>query len=179
MDLGLDRHYKDFAPRLGIAYRLSEKTVIRTGFGISYAPFPDNTYAYNFPVKQNNAYEPNCSICPAVLPNGQIASFQAGFPTATPAVIPPNGIIVNPDPSQVYFQVNPHFREPYVESWNLAIQRTLPSNFVLDLQPERLYHDWGRCPGPARVSVLRPQGEYGTTVCRLQLDVQRAATEAR
>src|SRR5215472_7199326 len=105
MDLGLDRHYKDFAPRLGIAYRLNEKTVIRTGFGISYAPFPDNTYAYNFPVKQNNADEPNCSICPAVLPNGQTATFQAGFPAATPASIPANGIIANPDPSQVYFQI--------------------------------------------------------------------------
>jgi hypothetical protein len=133
MDLGLDRHYKDFAPRLGVAYRLNEKTVIRTGFGISYAPFPDNTYAYNFPVKQNNAYEPNCSICPAAFPNGQIASFQAGFPPATPAAIPSNGIIANPDPSQVYFVVNPHFREPYVESWNFAIQRSLPSNFVLDV----------------------------------------------
>ena len=132
-DLGLDTHYKDFAPRLGIAYRLDEKTVIRTGFGISYAPFPDNTYAYNFPIKQNNAFEPNCSICPAVLPNGQIATFQAGFPPATPAVIPSNGIITNPDPSQVYFEVNPHFREPYVESWNFAIQRTLPYNLALDI----------------------------------------------
>jgi len=132
-DLGLDRHYKDFAPRLGIAYRLTEKTVIRTGFGISYAPFPDNTYAYNFPVKQNNAYEPNCSICPAVLPNGQVTTFQNGFPPATPAVIPSNGIITNPDTSQVYFQVNPHFREPYVESWNFAIQRSLPFNLVFDI----------------------------------------------
>jgi hypothetical protein len=132
-DLGLDRHYKDFAPRLGIAYRLTEKTVIRTGFGISYAPFPDNTYAYNFPVKQNNAYEPNCSICPAVLPNGQVTTFQNGFPPATPALIPSNGIIANPDPSQVYFQINPHFREPYVESWNFAIQRSLPFNLVLDV----------------------------------------------
>ena len=133
LDLGLDRHYKDFAPRLGIAYRLSEKTVIRTGFGISYAPFPDNTYAYNFPVKQNNAFEPNCSICPAVFPNGQVTTFERGFPPATPALIPSNGIITNPDPSQVYFQVNPHFREPYVESWNLAIQRTLPFNLVFDI----------------------------------------------
>ncbi len=133
MDLGLDKHYKDFAPRLGIAYRLNDKTVIRTGFGISFAPFPDNTYAYNFPVKQNNAYEPNCSICPAVLPNQQIATFQAGFPPATPAVIPSNGIIVNPDPSQVYFQINSHFREPYVEAWNFAIQRSLPYNFVFDI----------------------------------------------
>ena len=35
--------------------------------------------------------------------------------------------------NQAYEVVNPHFREPYVESWNLAIQRGLPGNFTLDL----------------------------------------------
>ncbi|MGI8746511.1 MAG: carboxypeptidase regulatory-like domain-containing protein [Bryobacteraceae bacterium] len=132
-DLGLDRHYKDFGPRLGAAYRLNEKTVIRTGFGISYAPFPDNTYAYNYPVKQNNTFSGNCTFCPAVLPNGQPATFQAGFPPFAAAVIPSNGIVTNTDPNSTYFVVNPHFREPYVESWNFAIQRTLPWNLVLDV----------------------------------------------
>ncbi len=132
-DLGLDKHHKDFAPRVGIAYRITEKTVFRGGFGISYAPFPDNTYAYNFPIKQNNAYEPNCSFCPAVLPNNQIATFQAGFPAATPAIIPSNGIIPNADLAQTYFTVNPHFREPYVESWNISLQRSLGHNFTLDV----------------------------------------------
>ena len=55
-NLGLQTNYKYFAPRLGIAYRVNSETVIRTGFGVSYTPFPDNTYAYNFPVKQNNQY---------------------------------------------------------------------------------------------------------------------------
>jgi outer membrane receptor protein involved in Fe transport len=44
-NLGLKKHWKDFGPRFGIAYRLNDKTVIRTGFGISFSPFPDNTYA--------------------------------------------------------------------------------------------------------------------------------------
>ena len=39
-NLGLQTNYHDFAPRIGIAYRLNEKTVIRTGFGISYSPVP-------------------------------------------------------------------------------------------------------------------------------------------
>ena len=135
-DLGLDKHYKDFAPRLGIAYRLNDKTVVRTGFGISYSPFPDNTYAYNFPIKQNNAYEPangNGAPGPALLPNGQVATFQAGFPAPTIATVPSNGILTNFDPNQTFFTVNPHFREPYVESWNFAIQRSLPLNMVLEV----------------------------------------------
>jgi len=134
-DLGLDKHYKDFAPRLGFAYRWNEKTVVRGGFGISYAPFPDNTYAYNFPVKQNNSFQPNNSFGPAVDANNNVLTFQAGFPAPTPAVIPSNGIIPATTPlltAQTYEVVNKHFREPYVESWNFAIQRALPKNFSLE-----------------------------------------------
>ncbi len=132
-DLGLKKNFKNFAPRLGIAYRYNDKTVIRSGFGISYAPFPDNSYAYNYPVKQNNFFGGNCSFCVAVLPNGQNATFQNGFPPFAATVIPSNGIIANADVNQSYVQVNPNFREPYVVSWNLAIQRALPWNFALDV----------------------------------------------
>jgi len=137
MDLGLKKNYKDFAPRLGIAYRLNDKTVIRTGFGISYAPFPDNKYAWdNYPVKQNNVYNANCSACVAVLPNGTFAKFENGFPAFVPAPIPSNGVIDAGSASlltQSFYEVNPNFREPYVESWNFAIQRSLPGNFTVDV----------------------------------------------
>jgi hypothetical protein len=133
-DLGIAKHYKDFAPRLGLAYRLREKTVLRAGFGISYAPFPDNSYAYNFPVRANNAFNPAiASFGPAVLPNGQIATFENGFPAPNLPVVPSNGIISNPAISTNYFVVNPNFKNPYVESWNMAIQQSLPFRFVLDV----------------------------------------------
>ncbi len=134
-NLGLEKHWKDFGPRIGIAYRLSEKTVVRSGFGISYAPFPDNTYAYNYPVKQNNVFSQpvGCSNCGIVLPSGQPATFQNGFPAFSPVNIPTNGIVTKPDPNQTYFFINPHFREPYVESWNLAVQRALPFNLALEV----------------------------------------------
>src|SRR5215471_13577158 len=56
-NMGRETRYTDFAPRIGIAYRFNEKTVIRAGYGISIdASFPDDKYAFNFPVKQNNAF---------------------------------------------------------------------------------------------------------------------------
>lgn len=133
-DLGITTHYKYFAPRLGLAYRLKETTVFRVGFGISYTPFPDNSYAYNFPVRANNAFNPAvASFGPAVLPNGQTATFENGFPAPILPAIPSNGIIVNPAVTTNYFVVNQNFKNPYVESWNAAIQQTLPWRFVLDL----------------------------------------------
>jgi hypothetical protein len=133
-NLGINTHYKYFAPRLGLAYRLKESTVIRAGFGISYTPFPDNSYAYNFPVRANNSFNPAVATYgPAALPSGQTATFATGFPALIQPVIPSNGIITNPTLGSQYFVVNQNFKNPYVESWNLAIQHSLPGRFVLDL----------------------------------------------
>jgi hypothetical protein len=134
-DLGIATHYKYFAPRLGLAYRLKESTVFRAGFGISYTPFPDNSYAYNFPVRANNQFDPAVTTFgPAVLADGVTpATFQNGFPGLIQPLIPPNGIITNPTKAATYFVVNQNFKNPYVESWNAAIQHSLPWHFVLDL----------------------------------------------
>ena len=37
-DVGITVSHKLFAPRAGIAYRLDDKTVIRTGYGLNYDP---------------------------------------------------------------------------------------------------------------------------------------------
>lgn len=132
-NLGMKTRYRDFAPRFGAAYRVTEKTVIRAGFGISYTPFPDNNYAYNYPIRANNVFTTPGPYQPVVLPSGAVATFQAGFPDPINPPIPSNGIITNPPVAQVYNVVNTNFKNPYVESWNLAIQRALPAHFVLDV----------------------------------------------
>jgi len=141
-NLGLQTRYHYFAPRTGFAYRLTEKTVIRGGFGISYTPFEDNTYAYNFPVRANNSYT-SCLACngftPAVLDpaNPQsTATFQAGFPAPVPVPIPANGIIPANTPQllgQTYTIIPKNYKNPYVESWNLVVQQSLPAQFTLEL----------------------------------------------
>uniref|UniRef100_Q02CU6 TonB-dependent receptor, plug n=1 Tax=Solibacter usitatus (strain Ellin6076) TaxID=234267 RepID=Q02CU6_SOLUE len=136
MNLGLKPDYKYFAPRLGIAYRLSSKTVVRSGFGISYTPFPDNTWMYNFPVRSNNSYvspKGTDNYAPAVLPNGQDPTFQNGFPAPAPVFVPSNGIITNPDPSTAQFYIPTDYKNGYIETWNLAIQQQLPFALSLDV----------------------------------------------
>ena len=139
-NLGMTTQYKNFAPRTGFSYRLNDNTVIRGGYGISYTSFPDNNYAYNFPIRANNAYNTpaaNTSYGAAVLSDGTtVASFQAGFPAPVPVVIPSNGIIAANTPqliSQSYNVINTSFKNPYVGSWNVAIQRALPGAMSLQL----------------------------------------------
>ncbi len=136
LNLGLNYRYSNFAPRFGVAYRLSEKTIFRGGVGISYTPFPDNTYAYNFPVRQNNGFSNLNDFGPAVLPNGLPGSMASGFPGLTFAAIPSNGIIdASPSTllSQSFAVINKSFKNPYVEAWNVAIQRSLPLHLALDV----------------------------------------------
>jgi hypothetical protein len=136
-NLGLQTRYTYFAPRVGFAYRVSEQTVVRGGFGISYTPFEDNTYAYNYPVRANNSYQQNNSYSPALLSDGITpATFQTGFPAPAPIVIPSNGIIPVNTPylrSQAYFEIPKDYHNPYVESWNVAVQQALPQQWTLQL----------------------------------------------
>jgi hypothetical protein len=135
LDMGIKQQYGNFAPRLGIAYRLDDKTVIRTGFGISYTPFPDNTWGYNFPVRSNNLYvaPSGLSYAQAALPSGLAPTFQNGFPAPDPVVVPSNGIITNPNPTSAETVIPLNYKNGYVESWNLAVQRALPWQLSLDV----------------------------------------------
>ena len=134
MDMGMKKDLHNFAPRFGLAYRVNEKTVIRAGFGISYTPFPDNSWAYNFPVRSNNIYTGNGnSYAVAVLPNGQAPTFQNGIPAPDPVVVPSNGIITNPNPTTQQFVIPLNWKNPYVEQWNVAIQRQLGWGLTLDV----------------------------------------------
>jgi len=135
-NLGMKTHYNDFAPRVGLAYRLTEQTVIRAGFGTSYTPFPDNTYAYNYPVRANNYYsQVGDGYATTLLPSGQQATFQNGFPLPVPVSIPSNGIIPATGSliSNSFDVINLNFKNPYTETWNLAVQRALPRHWVVDV----------------------------------------------
>ena len=125
MNLGRTNYKTNFAPRFGAAYRYNEKTVVRAGYGISWAPLPDNGYAFNFPIRENNAFNAANAWSAA----GRMAE---GFPAFKPFAIPTDGIIRNAT-SQVYNVIPTDAREAYIQSWNLAVQRALPRNFSLEV----------------------------------------------
>lgn len=123
-NLGRETFYTLFAPRIGIAYRVSPKTVIRTGYGISYIPFPDNSFAFNFPVRQNNAFNALNAFSPA-------GAMADGFPAPFIVDIPADGIIRNAPASN--FDIIPlDYKEGYVQSYNFMVQHSLPKEFTLE-----------------------------------------------
>jgi hypothetical protein len=124
-NLGRKTYWRNFGPRFGLAYRLNEKTVFRGGYGISTIPFPDNSYAFNFPVLQNNAFNPVNTYSAA-------GSMKTGFPAPLLADIPPDGTIRNA-PDNTYFVVPLDLKEAYLQSWNVAFERLLPGNFSFEV----------------------------------------------
>jgi hypothetical protein len=136
-DMGMENHLHFLAPRVGTAYRITDKTVVRAGLGLSYTSFPDNTYAFNFPVRSNNGYNPvggtYQNSTAAIYPAGQVATFQTGVPTPQAVVVPSNGIITNPNNTQQYFYIPQNYKNPYIIQWNIALQRMLPHNWTLDV----------------------------------------------
>jgi hypothetical protein len=145
LNLGRNTYYHYLAPRFGLAYRFTDKFVLRGGFATSYEPFPNNQYAWNYPVRQANGTNQLSSGALPTWPSGQIASLSFGFPAPAPATLPSNGVISvvcqTPPvpgvacigPNSQYNVIDKNFRQPYVESWNLAVERALPKNFVLDV----------------------------------------------
>jgi Carboxypeptidase regulatory-like domain/TonB dependent receptor len=119
--VGVRKYYKNFAPRVGAAFRFSDRTVIRAGFGTSIIPFPDNRYAFNFPIKQNNQFNPPNQFAPA-------GSMAAGLPAPQAFSVPDNGVIQATTPfllNQGFFHVPPNLREARLHSYNVAFQREL------------------------------------------------------
>jgi hypothetical protein len=93
-NLGLQTDFKNFAPRFGLAYRLTPATVIRGGYGITIDPtYPDDKWAFAFPVKQNNAFFAQNSFAAAGSMAGasRRRSWPRSLPTAS-SVRPPRAI---------------------------------------------------------------------------------------
>ncbi len=134
---GLTNHLGYLAPRFGLAYRLTEKTVIRTGIGVSYTPFEDNTYINNnYPTKGNVGAVQGLSAYTPAFYSGSLLSFESGLPAPAPQPIPANGIysvtaLGFNGSTEDYFPTN--FKNPHIIAWNFSIQQALPFHLTADL----------------------------------------------
>jgi len=134
---GLVNHMNYLAPRFGLAYRLTEKTVLRTGIGVSYTPFEDNTYINNnYPTKGNLGAVQGLSAYTPALYNGSPLSFESGLPSPAAVPVPSNGIynvtaLGFNGSTEDFFPTN--YKNPHVIAWNISIQQQLPHHFTMDV----------------------------------------------
>src|SRR5437016_13166754 len=125
-NLGVTTSKKLFAPRVGLAYQVNDKTVVRAGFGITVDPLPLARPLRGFyPLTVGSNFAGANSFAPA-----------GSFSTGIPSVCCPNissGTIPLP-PEALERSVGPgELKRGYIESWNLVVERKLPSNFLVSL----------------------------------------------
>ena len=116
-------HKLNFGPRLGIAYRFTDKTVVRAGYGLIWQEQAGITTPFTipqFPFIQTVTQRSLDGIVPAFV-------LSAG-PNVQP--IPLTG---DAGLGQGVFSVDRDLGSGYVQQWNLAIQREITHNLVAEI----------------------------------------------
>jgi hypothetical protein len=121
-----------FAPRLGLAFQLTPKTVLRTGYGMFYAKTSNSTY-YATRVENGVIQQTfNCSVttCPALsFPNviftppgpTMVAPFAGALTPQVTAFTPPSA-------TQVTRGMSPNWVDPLVHEGDVTLERQLGSS---------------------------------------------------
>jgi outer membrane receptor protein involved in Fe transport len=118
--------YRLFAPRVGAAYRITPRTVLRAGYGITIDPTPMGiALMLIYPEIIGQTLTSASSFLP-------YAPLQNGIPPFTPVDLS-QGVI--PIPGTVATSTVPpgRFNRGHITSYNFAIQRELPGKLVLDM----------------------------------------------
>jgi hypothetical protein len=153
----------NFGPRIGFAYRLGNRTVLRGAAGIVY----DNWAAVSQMAQNIEGAWPDI---------GQLIANNLNQPSttsATPAVTSQDpfggggsGLFPAPTPfNQVAWFYDPHIRNPYSMQWNFGVQRELNSSTTVDVNyvgsgSRRLnvggYYNTALTPGPGDPQARAP-----------------------
>jgi hypothetical protein len=115
----------NFGPRIGVAYQVNPKLVVRGGYGIFYGAFENRggypSLGYNYPFQYELSFSDSSnggvgSVSPVIYPNGSTGTLE-------------NGLLgIELDPTQVNASqlvlrgVQLHYQTPYTQGFNLLVQ---------------------------------------------------------
>jgi hypothetical protein len=147
----------NFGPRIGLAYKLRNRTVIRAAYGIYYQ---------GEPVPETNLPGVNPPFTGSVGFNNNRADFAGarrlaqGFPLPDTNVYPTEGAAL--------FSVEGEFALPYTQQWNASVQRQFDANVVVTVNyvgtkgtGNILAPNINQArPGPGAVAARRPYPRF-------------------
>ncbi len=130
-----DTSHTNFAPRIGAAYQLRDKVVLRGGYGIFFVPNyygqgPNTGYSQATPwvTSLDGGLTPSSTLSgngtlglPSAFPNGQVPSTGNSLGGLTDV-----GFGLNP-------VVDPIRHSPYMQQWMLGVQYSFTNNDLLDI----------------------------------------------
>lgn len=118
----------NFAPRFGFAYKLTDKTILRGGYGIFFDMVGIDRQDVN-----QGGFSQTTNIIPS-LDNGVTYRATLANPFPDGIQTPPGasqGLATYLGRSVTFF--NPNMLNPYMQRWSLTIQRELPGQIVFEV----------------------------------------------
>lgn len=143
--------YKDFAPRIGFAYKLANPLVLRGGYGIFYGgqesgPFSFPSPGFNPPYFLQQAFSAPCGSPPNPDSNPNDPGNCAIGLKTTPAGLPDQSQMINnfwaqgfpanslSDPNNpALYSIDRHLKTPMMQQWHLGVEYQLPALTVLEI----------------------------------------------
>ncbi len=118
----IDPDWNNFSPRIGLAYSLTPKIVIRAGYSMFYDMYAGWSQIAQGPrVSWPTSTFQDTGTINATVPTVVIDKPFLGLPSR----------VDRPDPfPSAGYHVNRLFKTPYVHEWNLAVERQFTDNFV-------------------------------------------------
>ncbi|MBI4909195.1 MAG: TonB-dependent receptor [Acidobacteria bacterium] len=147
----------NFAPRVGLAYQIARKTVLRSGFGVFYGR--DENYGVAGRLTNNTPFVSAASF--AGDQNNPAFLLKDGFPANALSRASGSLNVIN-------FPFN--FMTPYVQQWNFNVQQDLGHSLIAQVSytgsgAHKLYSLWNynqAFPGTGNVNARRPIQGYAT-----------------
>ena len=137
----------DIAPRVGVTYRLTDRTILRAGWGIYYNPNQMNSFTFltnNPPLAARTTYtnDPTKPTMSLASPTGPVG------PAGPPNMVTPNRDLPNARKNQWSFDVQHElFKATVLEVQYLASRTT---------HLDRSYYSNTPTPGPGAIDPRRP-----------------------
>jgi hypothetical protein len=172
---GIYTGYGFFAPRLGLDYRLTEKTVVRSGFGLTADPDSMRYLRDEFPEDLTPTYSGTGTGTIAV-DTANLTNYALGQPMPLTYGIP---LQYGPNESSGFVSlpitggtttVAQNFRRGYIESWNLFVQRDLGMKLVANVGyvgthfvRQQVGVSLNAAPLPSASTTCMPNGQYNPT----------------
>ena len=144
-------------PRLGVAYQISSKTVLRVGGGISYGKTAENadfSYSITDPVLFSS---PNIDNPYFTLSQGIPAALHTTFPNFDPGQYPTPGTLSAP-----FFTIGSGAgRPPRVVQWSVGLQREISNNLIVEANYIGNRGAWWQAIPPVNLIPLNALSQLG------------------
>jgi hypothetical protein len=166
MGAGYSGGHGFFAPRLGIAYRLTERMVVRAGAGLTADPDSMRFLRDAYPEDLAPSYSGPTANTIAVDPvSGNALPLSVGIPAQTPPNLS-SGFVSLPVSGGTN-TAPANYRRGYIESWNLFIQQDLGGRFVANIGyvgthavRELFGYSLNAAPLPSSATICMANGQY-------------------